>query len=424
MQKRIWGLTASMLALTCLTVTGCGIEASPHSLIPKLDKKNNILPIQLIHNIHSISSMVWESSKIGYLSTSVGILRTEDSGQNWYIWYPSHTLFRSLATTSPNTVWALSDSKIIEFSGVYPKPIHSLDLSTDQSNQIQSVNQLKSGSNSLNSVRLYENHHQNELRNINIPQNIEEPNYQMRVFQKSKGFILLNGTMYVFDNNKIRTLSLKGIYIQSMFWADPEIGYAASGPYIWKTLDGGKTWTIIFKVPVLGSSWSWSAKIVANNEKSVWILLNGESSADNPAYILFHSENSGHSWEAIAYDAFDKNTSYPKISHPLAQDANHIIVPGPITTIGNNGILFTGWIPENSNWVGLEFSHERWQTLYIANTMNVDVPQVSSSDFLEFTSLSTGWLFGENGDGTVCYLKTDNSGQNWGSHLLFSKTYH
>ncbi|MDP9727915.1 hypothetical protein [Alicyclobacillus tolerans] len=27
MQKRIWGLTASMLALTCLTVTGCGINS-------------------------------------------------------------------------------------------------------------------------------------------------------------------------------------------------------------------------------------------------------------------------------------------------------------------------------------------------------------------------------------------------------------
>ncbi|SHL18957.1 carboxypeptidase-like regulatory domain-containing protein, partial [Alicyclobacillus tolerans] len=30
-QKRIWGLTASMLALTCLTVTGCGITHHPSS---------------------------------------------------------------------------------------------------------------------------------------------------------------------------------------------------------------------------------------------------------------------------------------------------------------------------------------------------------------------------------------------------------
>ncbi|MFX4302335.1 hypothetical protein ACOJUR_08775 [Alicyclobacillus tolerans] len=30
MQKRIWGLTASMLALTCLTVTGCGSQIQSH----------------------------------------------------------------------------------------------------------------------------------------------------------------------------------------------------------------------------------------------------------------------------------------------------------------------------------------------------------------------------------------------------------
>ncbi|SHK93491.1 hypothetical protein [Alicyclobacillus tolerans] len=33
MQKRIWGLTASMLALTCLTVTGCGTTSNAKSQV-------------------------------------------------------------------------------------------------------------------------------------------------------------------------------------------------------------------------------------------------------------------------------------------------------------------------------------------------------------------------------------------------------
>ncbi|MDP9729927.1 hypothetical protein FY534_14240 (plasmid) [Alicyclobacillus sp. TC] len=42
MQKRIWGLTASMLALTCLTVTGCGTSIFSMSNQEQLNSKNSI----------------------------------------------------------------------------------------------------------------------------------------------------------------------------------------------------------------------------------------------------------------------------------------------------------------------------------------------------------------------------------------------
>ncbi|QRF24941.1 hypothetical protein FY534_14300 (plasmid) [Alicyclobacillus sp. TC] len=49
MQKRIWGLTASMLALTCLTVTGCGTHPS-FSDVKSID--NSLTNHQQVKNIH------------------------------------------------------------------------------------------------------------------------------------------------------------------------------------------------------------------------------------------------------------------------------------------------------------------------------------------------------------------------------------
>ncbi|MCY0908605.1 MAG: hypothetical protein OWR62_09470, partial [Sulfobacillus thermotolerans] len=53
MQKRLWGVSAAALALTCLTVTGCGTaqHATPSTDAPETTQTTSHQPINVKNNL-------------------------------------------------------------------------------------------------------------------------------------------------------------------------------------------------------------------------------------------------------------------------------------------------------------------------------------------------------------------------------------
>ncbi|SHL19556.1 hypothetical protein, partial [Alicyclobacillus tolerans] len=61
-QKRIWGLTASMLALTCLTVTGCG-NSGASSMFTTTNNNSQITALKSTHSLTTYSSSKANNNK-------------------------------------------------------------------------------------------------------------------------------------------------------------------------------------------------------------------------------------------------------------------------------------------------------------------------------------------------------------------------
>ncbi|MDP9728294.1 hypothetical protein [Alicyclobacillus tolerans] len=124
MQKRIWGLTASMLALTCLTVTGCGTMSlinkngntlnptassdSPHSFKPSRTHRDvNSAKSVVISPLENLKSIYMVNGTTGWANSSRSIFRTTTSGRKWVRVFNSKHILALDAVNSQNA-WVIT----------------------------------------------------------------------------------------------------------------------------------------------------------------------------------------------------------------------------------------------------------------------------------------------------------------------------
>lgn len=140
----------------------------------------------------------------------------------------------------------------------------------------------------------------------------------------------------------------------------------------------------------------------------------GEGSAENWAYILWHSMNGGQTWTSIAFGAFSQSVSYPTVTTGVAQALNRINNPGGIAAIRPSSFIFTGWNPDNGDGLALLDQQGHWTAITMPSTHTADVPMMpAATSLLQFPSPQDGWMAGTTPNGQGALLTTQNGGQTW-----------
>jgi photosystem II stability/assembly factor-like uncharacterized protein len=124
MQKRLWGVSAAALALTCLTVTGCGTMSltnkngntlkpsassdSPHSLKPSRTHRDaNATKSVVISPLENLKSIYMVNGSNGWANSSRSIFRTTTSGRKWVRVFDSKHILTLDAVNSQNA-WVIT----------------------------------------------------------------------------------------------------------------------------------------------------------------------------------------------------------------------------------------------------------------------------------------------------------------------------
>lgn len=97
-----------------------------------------------------------------------------------------------------------------------------------------------------------------------------------------------------------------GIGLSSMAFASPSRGWAVGTDYspaaqpgkalIYRTDDGGATWTKLAAPPMLFGA----DTVTADSGQDVWLLGNGGSSVETSGQQLYHSSDGGNSWQLVS----------------------------------------------------------------------------------------------------------------------------
>lgn len=202
--------------------------------------------------------------------------------------------------------------------------------------------------------------------------------------------------------------------VASVAALDPATWYAAtSGGVIYKTTDGGNTWTKAFTAPIK-QGLGWSAQIQASGNQVAVLYTSPDVATGHQPYVLYESTDGGTTWNALfenqylKQDYADANSKYDHTASPLA---------GPFSLLPHGLIAFTGVYPFQNTLATISvITSQGKRVLYApigpsANSPGVFGPggmpvAITSPDATHF------FVVGGNGNKAVMEVSTDG-GVTW-----------
>ena len=329
-------------------------------------------------SLRAIRAMAWWSPTIGFLATSQGVFRTLNGGNTWALWSPAvggdQGAFDSLQAVGPNLLWATTMTQLYRINDGVPHVVY---------------------------------------RGKRSPSLYPRP-ASLATVSRAKTFWLEDGTIYrveVGTPARVRSASPPGP-VRSMVWFGA-VGFAATGPSVWITTDGGFQWRRVFTAPVSEAAGRWGPDLAANSPRSVWDVMSGEGGLGHYAYILFHTPNGGRTWQPMVDEAYMQSTGYPTVRKTvLPSTLAPGGIPGPITAVGAEGALFFAW-NDSPDLKALRIIETHGTLLSLPSSRRPGAPQFGRSPVVQFSSPSTGWIAGGTTDGEAALLVTHNGGRTW-----------
>lgn len=325
-------------------------------------------------SLPTLTALSFASQGVGFLGTQNNVYRTMDGGSHWILWYRSPKPIRQLDATGPSDVWLLAGTQVIRVRG--------LSSGTAQF----SKGLPKSG-----------------------------PGNALSFFGPHGGFLLIDGQIYHLDvTSTYWRVAGPPTTVDSMAWVTGLIGFAASGKQLWRTQNGGHSWTRLFAASVQGSG--WYGDVAANSSDSIWFLVSGGvQGMSQTGYVLWHGTDNGARWQVVTDEPY-LQSNYPH-GHPFySQPSGAVIMrPGLLTTSGVNSVYLQGWhygSPGTNNVIILTNSGGSWHN----QTVRWVGPAPRFTAFV-VSWPTTGYLVGTTPDRGIVISKMDD-GQSWGLRVL------
>jgi hypothetical protein len=180
-----------------------------------------------------------------------------------------------------------------------------------------------------------------------------------------------------------------------------------SGTGIYKTTDGGTTWTNVTSAAALDSSYPWSDVVVDPNNNMVVYAAHGDIFADNSANGVYRSLDGGSTWGLLVNAP--NGSGIGRIALAVAPSAStsgqHILYVAVANTITNGSSLFEMLRSNNADATTPTFTNlsttpnfgggQGWYDWVIgvdpANSANVYCAGVTSNNVIASTNSGATW---------------------------------
>lgn len=310
----------------------------------------------------SLDTVDFVSDMVGYVGGQGIILKSADGGLTWSKLYTSPDNVGSVDAVDANNVWAATKDYLLR--------------STD-GRSFQRVDPA-----------------------INAGQNGKGIS-AIDFVSSDQGFILANGVIWRLTNGADVQRATPGENVDSMSFVDLNNGFAAGANMVYKTGDGGRTWTRIFTAPVAGPNGqdAWRAAIRAGSASNAWLLVyGGDEGMSQTAYVVFHTTD-GAGFIPVMDEGYF-SVDYPTI-HLDNNNQNIGIQLGPFTVYGDQDAFFTGWGAVQLLLTRTVDNGKSFTSTDIGAHIDT-LPDYGSTFGISFTDATHGWLVGsQNGQGII-----------------------
>jgi photosystem II stability/assembly factor-like uncharacterized protein len=352
---------AVILTTAALFVVGCGPKAAQNGQKVSPAPVLSAVPFSQL-KASALDTVDFISDKTGYVGGQGLILKSGDGGQTWSKLYASTDNVVSVDVGDDVNVWAATSDYLLRSTD--GRSFQRVDPAID-------AGQNGKGISAIDFV------------------------------SGDQGFILANGVIWRLNNGSDVQRATPPGQVDSLSFVDQNTGFATVANVVYKTRDGGGTWTRIFTAPVATSNGqdAWRSTIRAGNATNAWLLVyGGDEGMSQMAYVVFHTTD-GTGFTPVMDEGYF-SVDYPTI-HLNNNNQNIGIQPGPFTVHGDEEAFFTGWgavqllltrtVDDGKSFAGTDIG------------AHIDtLPDSSTPVGISFADATHGWLVGsQNGQGII-----------------------
>lgn len=201
---------------------------------------------------------------------------------------------------------------------------------------------------------------------------------------------------------------------QAVCFANASDGFLGTPGKIWRSTDGGGTWTVSFAEPPKSSSLPRqpgdTPALECAGPDAAWVQFLGFGAAlGNAPYIAYATQDAAH-WHVLFEEGYIESDVFPQVHAPNGPGS----YPGPFSAIGPGTAAFLGWDPP----VGLGGVPLDMVTGGTGLGRHGDVHGMTQAYAAAFVSASRGWVIGTDQTasgkaGPDVIEATTNGGHSW-----------
>ena len=198
---------------------------------------------------------------------------------------------------------------------------------------------------------------------------------------------------------------------QTACFTSPSNGFLGTPGKIWRTLDGGRNWSLAFAEPSASGGASPAAGDTALLEcaggSAMWMMFLGSGAALGHAPYLAYTTQDARTMRPLFEESYIESAIRPQVRAPDGPGS----YPGPFSAISPDAAAFIGFDPVTGYGAApLELATDGGATL----RMRGNVPGITQAYGAAFISTTQGWVVGKNQQsGTSAIESTTNSGTTW-----------
>jgi photosystem II stability/assembly factor-like uncharacterized protein len=198
---------------------------------------------------------------------------------------------------------------------------------------------------------------------------------------------------------------------QSACFTSAATGYLGTPGRIWRTGDGGQTWSLAFTEPPAAKGFSRMAdtpELQCAGPAGAWVLFLGTGAAMLHSPYLAYATEDGHSWHGVLEETMTESAIRPGLHLPDGPGSE----PGPFSAISPAAAAFVGSTPPANGWGAAPLALATNNGTALKNAG--DVAAINEPFAAAFRTPAQGWVVGENlQTKTYAIEATTNAGRTW-----------
>lgn len=198
---------------------------------------------------------------------------------------------------------------------------------------------------------------------------------------------------------------------QTACFSSPADGFVGTPGKVWRTANGGATWSQAFTEPTVSGGVHPPAPDTTVLEcaggSAAWVQFLGHGAALGHAPYLAYASRDGRNWRVLFEESYTESGARPQVHAPDGPGS----YPGPFSAISPDAAAFVGYSPPLGYGAApLELAASGGATLTKEGNVNgISVPEAAA-----FITPSQGWVVGETlPSGGFTIEATADGGHSW-----------